>query len=188
MYYGEEIGMHDVPIPPGLVQDPFEKNVPGMGLGRDPERTPMQWDAGPNAGFSRPGAKPWLPPAEDYAKVNVAAQREDPKSMLALYRKLIALRRAEPALWVGTYAPLDAANDVIAYARQDRATGRRFLVLLNLCSEPRAFDPPAGRGFGAGGRVVLSTHLDREGETVGAALNLRADEGLIVALPGSNEP
>jgi alpha-glucosidase len=52
LYNGDEIGMHDVPIPPDRVQDPFERNVPGIGAGRDPERTPMQWDAGRNAGFS----------------------------------------------------------------------------------------------------------------------------------------
>src|SRR5688500_7530759 len=101
MYYGDEIGMTDVPIPPPLVQHPFEKNVPGMGLGRDPERTPMQWDDGPNAGFAPPGATPWLPLAEDYRTVNVARQREDPKSLLTLYRRLIQLRRAEAALSVG---------------------------------------------------------------------------------------
>src|SRR6185312_17547381 len=61
IYYGEEIGMQNVPIPPEAVQDPFEKNVPGMGLGRDPQRTPMQWDASPNAGFAAAGVKPWLP-------------------------------------------------------------------------------------------------------------------------------
>ena len=52
LYYGDEIGMHNVPIPPDRVQDPFEKNVPGLGLGRDPARTPMQWSAAPNAGFT----------------------------------------------------------------------------------------------------------------------------------------
>jgi alpha-glucosidase len=180
MYYGDEIGMHDVPVPRERVQDPFEKNVPGMGLGRDPERTPMQWDAGPNAGFAPPTARPWLPIADDYAKVNVAAQREDPKSMLSLTRRLIALRRAEPALSVGTYEPVDAGDDIVAYTRRDPETGRRFLVALNLCDEPRIFRPPAG-GFGAGAKVVLSTHVDRDESPAGAELSLRPDEGLIVA-------
>src|SRR3954470_23616577 len=52
LYYGDELGMHDVDIPPERVQDPFERNVPGRGLGRDPQRTPMQWNAQPHAGFS----------------------------------------------------------------------------------------------------------------------------------------
>ena len=53
IYQGEEIGMMDVPIPPQLVQDPFERNVPGFGLGRDPVRTPMPWTAEPHGGFLR---------------------------------------------------------------------------------------------------------------------------------------
>ena len=59
IYYGDEIGMRDVPIPPERVQDPWEKNEPGLGLGRDPERTPMQWDGRPKAGFTT--GEPWLP-------------------------------------------------------------------------------------------------------------------------------
>jgi alpha-glucosidase len=82
LYYGDELGMADVPIPPERVQDPWEINVPGLGLGRDPERTPMQWSAEPNAGFT--DRTPWLPLAADYASVNVEAQRAEPGSMLAL--------------------------------------------------------------------------------------------------------
>src|SRR6185369_17017347 len=63
LYYGDEIGMHDVAIPPERIQDPVERNVPGCGLGRDPQRTPMQWSAARNAGFTQ--AEPWLPVAED---------------------------------------------------------------------------------------------------------------------------
>src|SRR5919198_758685 len=100
LYYGDEIGMPDAVIPPRLVQDPWEKNVPGLGLGRDPERTPMQWDSSPNAGFTT--GTPWLPIAADYQTVNVAVERDDPASMLTLYRRLIALRRATPALAVGS--------------------------------------------------------------------------------------
>ena len=95
MYYGDEIGMHDVQIPPEPVQDPSSAHVPGLGLGRDPERTPMQWDAGPNAGFTtgRTGCR-W----PTITTRNVAAEHADPRSMLALYRRLIALRRA-PRRW-----------------------------------------------------------------------------------------
>jgi alpha-glucosidase len=178
MYYGDEIAMHDVPIPPDRVQDPFEKNVPGLGLGRDPERTPMQWDAGPNAGFAPASARPWLPLAEDFPQINVAAQKDDRRSILALCRRLIALRRAEPAFACGSYHPVPihhALPDVMAYRR--RHGGREFLVALNLSPEPATFPTGIERGS-----VLLSTHLDREGEPVGARLNLRGDEGLIVAL------
>ncbi len=175
MYYGDEIGMRDVPIPIDRVQDPFEKNVPGLGLGRDPVRTPMQWSAAPNAGFSR--AEPWLPLADDWRSANVALEREDGKSILTLYRRLIELRRAEPALAVGAYAAQAAGDDVLAYTRQ--AGARRLLTALNFASAEREFDlaPLSARAA-----VLLSTHLDRGCEILGSKLRLRADEGAIVEL------
>jgi alpha-glucosidase len=176
LYYGDELGMPDVPIAPEMVQDPWEMKVPGLGLGRDPERTPMQWDVGPNAGFS--SGTPWLPIADDYRTVNVAAERDDPGSMLTLYRRLLELRRREAALAVGAYAPVVASGDLLAYLRE--ADGRRFLIVLNLGGQPQEF---ALGDAAQGGRVLLSTHLDRAGEAAGVALALRADEGVIVALP-----
>src|SRR3712207_8258592 len=96
IYQGEEIGMTDVQIPPEKVQDPWEKNVPGLGLGRDPARTPMQWGATAQAGFTT--GEPWPPVGADYHTINVAAQAGNPLSILSLYRALIRLRRAAPAL------------------------------------------------------------------------------------------
>ena len=171
IYYGDEIGMHNVDIPPEQFQDPQGKNI---GISRDPARTPMQWDASPNAGFST--AAPWLPLADDYQQVNVAAQRDDPRSTLTLYRRLLALRRAEPALSVGAYVPVPSAGDVFCYVRE--GGGRRFLVALNFGGEPQRVVWDGARG----GTVVLSTRLDREGETVGEALELRPDEGVLIQL------
>ena len=91
IYYGEEIGMTNVLIPPEQIQDAAEKNEPGLGLGRDPERTPMPWDRSPFAGFTV--GKPWLPLGPDHATVNVAAYRQSSDSILNLYRRLLALRR-----------------------------------------------------------------------------------------------
>jgi alpha-glucosidase len=176
MYYGDEIGMRDVDLAPDQVQDPWEKNVPGLGLGRDPERTPMQWDAGPNAGFTT--GRPWLPVAPDAEVVNVARQRDDPGSMLHLYRRLLALRRARSALSAGSYAPVEAGGEILAYVRD--AAPDRCLVALNLGPSPeRLVVPPAFRGS----RVLISTAHDREGDQVGAHLHLRGDEGIIAAQP-----
>lgn len=88
-YYGDEIGMQDVEIPPHLIVDPIGKNAPGHS--RDPERTPMQWDASPNAGFS--AVEPWLPVAGYYTETNVEVQRKDLRSQLALFKRLTELRR-----------------------------------------------------------------------------------------------
>src|SRR5690606_1309971 len=109
LYYGEEIGMRDVDVPHDRVQDPFEKNVPGMGLGRDPQRSPMQWSPGRYAGFST--VEPWLPLSEDYEEVNVEVQRDDPASMLSLYTRLIELRRGSRALEIGEFVAVSAQGD-----------------------------------------------------------------------------
>jgi alpha-glucosidase len=172
IYYGDEIGMTDVPIPAERVKDPFELNVPGMGLGRDPERTPMQWSAAPNAGFTT--GQPWLPIAADYRETNVETQRCDPQSMLALHRRLLALRRAEPALSIGSWAPVDAEGDVLAYLREHE--GSRFLVALNLGPSP------ASLAFDGLGEVVLSTNIDRKDVPVRGRINLCGDEGVVVRL------
>jgi alpha-glucosidase len=175
MYYGDEIGMHDVPIPPSEVQDPFERNVPGLGLGRDPVRTPMQWGSGQGAEFSP--AKPWLPLADDFEDLNVAVERDDPTSLLTLYRRLIELRRAEPALSVGDYAALPSGEHLMAYMR--KANGRRLLILLNFSAQPQSFN--AGE-LEARAAVLLSTNLDRKQEELGDELVLRAHEGVIIEL------
>src|SRR4051794_34708529 len=110
LYYGDEIGMKQVPIAPDQVQDPFEKNVPGIGLGRDGCRTPMQWGATEHAGFTT--GEPWLPLDTDYHHQNAAALAADPHSILNLYVKLIELRKHMPELVFGGYEPVDAAGDV----------------------------------------------------------------------------
>jgi alpha-glucosidase len=97
--------------------------------------------------------------------------------MLTLYRKLLALRRGEPALAVGPFAPLRAAGDLLAWVRKDG--DRRFLVVLNLGPEPACYVPPV---LDLAGEVALSTHLDREGELVRRAVELRGDEGVVVRL------
>jgi alpha-glucosidase len=175
LYYGDELGMLDVAIPPELVHDPWEKNVPGLDLGRDPERTPMPWDGNPNAGFTT--GTPWLPIAANYQTVNVAAERDEPTSMLTLYRRLIALRRATPALSVGSYVGLEAHGDVLAYMRTH--AGQRYLVALNLAPHPQVFESPQKT---LQGHVVLSTHVDRADERVHGTITLRGDEGVILML------
>ncbi len=99
-YYGDELGMQDVAIPPELMHDPRGKEHPEHS--RDPARTPMQWDSSPNAGFCPPEVQPWLPVASDYQTYNVAVEQQDMHSFLALVRALLTLRRSSPALNVGS--------------------------------------------------------------------------------------
>jgi len=171
MYYGDELGMCDVPIAPERVQDPWEKNEPGLGLGRDPQRTPMQWDTSPNAGFST--GLPWLPLAHDHETRNVDCLARDPSSILTLYRRLIELRRALPALSLGSYAGVASTEHVLVYERA--FGGQRMLIALNLSHLPQTLKREDLRGS-----LLISTCLDREDEAVDGALRLRADEGVIV--------
>jgi alpha-glucosidase len=131
----------------------------------------MQWDPGLNAGFTT--GVPWLPIADDYTRVNVTVEQQDPSSILMLYHRLISLRKAEPALSVGSYIPLNAEGDLIAYIRQDASS--RFLIALNLSHREEKLPLEALRGH-----MMLSTHLDGENEPVEEALTLRGDEGVII--------
>ncbi|WP_342640331.1 alpha-amylase family glycosyl hydrolase [Rhodoligotrophos ferricapiens] len=170
MYYGDEIGLEDVPIAPDEAQDPWEKNEPGLGVGRDPQRTPMQWDASPGAGFST--AKPWLPLSSDFGLRNVAVLAEDPQSILSLYRRLIALR-ARPLFRLGSYSPMDAEGDLLIYGREHE--GERAIIALNLGSNPIHVHLP----MEAPNHIALSTHLDRD-EKVSGTFLLRANEGVVL--------
>lgn len=164
LYQGDELGIGQVDIPPDRIRDPQHFRQPTLGIGRDRSRTPMPWDAGPNAGFTT-GA-PWLPLNPDWPARNVAAQEADAGSMLALYRRLLALRRAEPALAAGAMALRAAPAGVIAY---DRILGdRRLSILLNLTAQDVALD-----WAGAPLQSTLATP-PRSGI-------LRANEGLILA-------
>ena len=173
IYFGDEIGMKQVAISPQQIRDPFEKRVPGLGVGRDGCRTPMQWDASANAGFSL--ADPWLPVADDFRHENFEKQRCDPTSMFNLYRRLIALRRSRKALVQGSYRPIAASGDLLLFVR---GNGREYLlVALNMGKDPVSLPSK-----GLAGSLLLSSGADREGESVSGALDLRPHEGVVVDL------
>ncbi len=175
LYYGDELGMRDVPIPQEEVHDPQGLNMPDLNASRDPARTPMQWDHSPYAGFSE--VRPWLRVAHNYQRVNVLHQRDDPFSMLNYYRKLIQLRQKEPALHVGNYIPVHANHQIISYIRQSE--GVRFFILLNLTHRPCYFKSEHEE---IRGKVVLATEIEREGTYLTGSIELGGDEGIIVKL------
>ncbi len=172
LYYGDEIGMQQVPIAPSQVRDPFERNVPGLGVGRDGCRTPMQWDATPTAGFS--AVTPWLPLAADWMHENVRNMAADPTSILSLYKRLIELRKLRPALTWGSFELLAAKDDLLVYRRH--AGDSSLLIALNLGSEPAALASDVIRLRGS---ILLSTFLDRDHEAISGSLDLRGNEGVI---------
>jgi alpha-glucosidase len=175
MYYGDELGMKDGVIPPSEVQDPAEKNQPGIGMGRDPQRTPMLWDGSANAGFTT--GRPWLPIGADFAGQTVGAERGDAGSMLSLYRTLLRLRREHRALSCGDVygvKPSDESDSpVLVYRRTDGE--ERIKVLLNLSAEPQIVSCPPGR-------VLVSTEAGREGREISGDVKLGANEGVVVVL------
>jgi alpha-glucosidase len=147
MYYGEEIGMstttparrEDVKDPIGITGWPKEK-------GRDGERTPMQWTAGAEAGFST-NPHPWLPIPASAATINVESEASDPTSLLNWYKHLIALRRSNGALRAGDMTMLDTGNaEVLSYLRSTRR-GEAVIVALNFTARAQ----------------VVTLNLDRPG-------------------------
>jgi alpha-glucosidase len=177
IYYGDEIGMEDGRIPPDKVQDPWGMLTPGLNLGRDPERTPMQWDGAQNAGFCTEDTEPWLPVAGDLRQDNVEMERSDPESMLRLTQRLIALRRRNPALASGAYRAIASPENVFCYLREQGQ--ERFLVALNFSSEPQALT--LDLGLGQPDQVVSTQAVERSVGSL-AGLTLSADEGLVVKL------
>lgn len=173
LYYGDEIGMHQVAIAPEQVRDPFEKNVPGIGVGRDGCRTPMQWNALPYAGFST--SVPWLPLSDDFTHENVVNLEADSRSILNLYKALIDLRKRWRELVSGAYVPIAAEGDLLLYRRQ--CEDEAVVIALNLGSEPVSL---ASDAIGLDGEILLSTFLDRQSEKVHGGLDLRGDEGVII--------
>jgi alpha-glucosidase len=141
IYYGDELGMEDVHVPPGRGHDPWGK--------RDAVRAPLPWDDGPGRGFST--AEPWLPHSP---VASVAAQRADPGSLLALHRRLLALRRAEPALHSGAYDTVAAGDGVLAYVR-----GGELLVALNLGEEERELPGTGELVLSTAGRATAPARL-----------------------------
>jgi alpha-glucosidase len=146
--------------------------------GRDGERVPLPW-AGTEPPFGFTTGTPWLPPVADAEELAVAAQREDPRSTLALHRRIIDLRRRAPALHGGDQRLREAGPGVLAWTRSGE--GEEYLVAINMGTGPAR--APGGRA----GRLVLSSDPDRE-ENVGVGAEgcaLGADEAMLVHLEGA---
>jgi alpha-glucosidase len=172
LYYGEEIGMTNVSIPPEMVQDPAEKNEPGIGVGRDPERTPMPWDGTPLAGFTT--GRPWLPLGDAHAALNVANLEQDPESILHLYRTLIALRKSHPVLVTGKLHSITAANNVLTYERHGH--GEQLRIILNLNDVSVAIPSQSGE-------IIAATHPHCTTPGTTNLMQLEAAAAVIVRLP-----
>jgi len=162
VYQGEELGLPDAVVPPERVVDVD---------GRDPERAPIPWrppsEAGPGAGFT--DGEPWLPLVDDAETLCVERQAADPRSTLALARRLAALRAGEPALQGGDQRSLDLGSSVLGWSRGDA-----FLAAVNFAAEPVAVALPAGA------ELLLSTDAGRAAG--GPVETLGPSEGVLLRL------
>ncbi|HVU13301.1 MAG TPA: DUF3459 domain-containing protein, partial [Phototrophicaceae bacterium] len=158
LYYGEEIGMTDLKLASlSEIRDTTATNLykrmtqklgstvaealeAALLFTRDRCRTPMQWNGSANAGFSPADVKTWLPVNPNYAAgVNVAAQTDDPGSLLSFYKQLIHLRQGTPALIAGGYRVIDPASATcLIFLRHDAASNQTCLVALNFSGEAQA--------------------------------------------------
>lgn len=172
VYYGDELGMQNGVIHTSELQDPVELRKPGLGQGRDPERTPMQWDASTYAGFST--AKPWLPVTHTVAAHNVAAQHGDGDSYLSLYRQLLELRKRYRIFREGDYETFGEADKNL-YVFSRRLGEEHVFVVLNMSKKPQNFELPHG------GRILVSAHPERPPKLNGAGvLKLKPYDAVIV--------
>ncbi|MGH9543407.1 MAG: alpha-glucosidase [Terriglobales bacterium] len=177
LYYGQEIGMVTTdPTSEDQVRDPIGRRWWPKYKGRDGERTPMQWSAGPDAGFCA-SCRPWLPIPASAARVNVAAEEKQPESLLSYYRRLIHLRDAEPALVSGDWAELDAQDpNVLIYRR--RTAGETVLVALNMSAAPRTEHLASAA---ADGQVLIDSR-GRAGALALSDLRLEPYESVVLRL------
>ncbi|HVH89656.1 MAG TPA: alpha-glucosidase [Terriglobales bacterium] len=159
MYYGEEIGMeNNDPKRVEDVKDVIGKKGWPKEIGRDGERTPMQWDTSVNAGFNK-GAAPWLPVDANYTTHNVATESADPNSVLNWYRSLIRLRRTNPAFYDGSYVALNESDpNVMAYLRKSSAA--QAIVILNFSADRQAISLDKSKLRTSHARVLLATNRE----------------------------
>src|ERR1051325_6999863 len=178
LYYGEEIGMVTTePRTIEEVQDPVGKRYWPANKGRDGERTPMQWDGGPQAGFT--SGRPWLKVPPSAAQTNVAKQAVEPSSILNFYRRLIALRRRSPALLDADYASIGNDPHIFAYRR--RSPSQTMLVALNMSDESRSLPMDKSiAGERSSLRVVFSNRPASERQEVKETQRLAPFEAVIM--------
>ncbi|MGW4959579.1 alpha-amylase family glycosyl hydrolase [Nonomuraea sp. NPDC004186] len=144
LYYGDELGLPDAPVDAGRARDCAELRAPGLGLGRDPQRMPMPWEATPShAGFTPDDVEPWLPIPAWAGQFSVESQELDPRSLLSRVRELLKLRRELAALRQGGITVLSADPDHLAYLRGDGENS--LVVAVNLSDRDQTVAFPGSR-------------------------------------------
>ena len=171
LYAGDEIGMPDVPVPEDRMQDPFGILVPGYGLSRDPHRVPMRWTPEAKAGFT--SGEPWLPVGDIPPGGTVREQSADTGSLMELYRRLIDFRKTA-LLPKDRFQPRRHRGGVLLLERS--GVHGRYLLALNLSGKRRVLEEAGAQS------ILVATDTVRTGERLNGRIDLKPDEGLIIAL------
>jgi alpha-glucosidase len=169
MYYGDEIGMTNVYVPPWRIQDPWGVRYWPVFSGRDRSRTPMQWAKAKGAGFTGEDVRPWLPYGHLQGR-NVSGQMEESDSTFHFTKDLIELRRRLPDLNLGGYQALPVANGLWAWHR-----GQHTMVVLNLSIAKKSMR-------GLSGKILISTDRSKDGDKIAGRLSLEPWQGVIIKL------
>ncbi|XP_078505804.1 amino acid transporter heavy chain SLC3A1 [Lissotriton helveticus] len=175
-YYGEELGMTDYTMNINQSGHNFGIHDPR----EDPEKTPMQWNANPNAGFTTAN-ETWLPVNEDYTAINVENQKAHPNSSLNLYRELSLLRQNELPIHRGWMCHIYNDKDVFAYVREFDGLDTTFMMVLNFGNASRTDVQVAGIELPVQAQIRLSTNFNNKGKTVNVgSIPTEKGEGLVL--------
>jgi alpha-glucosidase len=175
IYYGEEIGMKNLKLPKKLLKDPVGIKWYPLPVGRDGERTPMQWNGETGAGFST--GKPWMPIGPEVESRNVAVQKEDKNSLLNFYRKMIWLRKNTPTLQDGSFHSVlnGVPKDCFVYRRELK--NQKLIVALNFSGREQKIHLSGDK---ATFKILVSTDPERERDVEAASLILEPFEGCLL--------
>jgi len=173
IYYGDEVGMRNIPVPRKKITDPLGKKFWPLYSGRDKYRTPMQWDTSKNAGFSQ--NEPWLPVDKKYALHCIESQQEQSDSIYTLYKELITIRRKHKALHKGIWIPvIKGTNGILAYKRI--CDEEVVLVILNFRNKTTKVVLPGHSPY----NVLINTNAHAQNYRIGNDIQMLPYQGLVL--------
>ncbi|XP_043915977.1 neutral and basic amino acid transport protein rBAT [Protopterus annectens] len=176
-YYGEEIGMKNINVSDDEIQDPFGRFDPTEN--RDPERSPMQWDSSPYAGFSK--NKTWLPVHPEYETINVDVQKNQPNSSLNLYRELNILRQKELPFQRGWLCYIWNSTDLFVYIRELDGLNKAFMMVLNFGNAAELSLSEIYADIPSEVKIRVSTKFTNNGQKISTKLiKTEKGEGLVL--------
>jgi len=183
LYYGEEIGMRDIPVRYSQIKDPIGRRYWPIFKGRDGCRSPMQWNAEPHAGFSN--STPWLPVNKNFHSRSVAFQLDDPNSLINVYKTLLRMRKQHTCLHAGEFELIENANKkVLVYSRS--AIDENALIVVNFSSFHQIIKTQHNQTISSGQFAFSTYGTPRQGVNEGL-IRLAPYEAQIYIVPAHSQ-